>query len=49
MTTPPPADQLPGKIELRPPTGKKEDRPLERLRHGLPAQPKVDETAESRD
>ena len=43
MTTPPPADQIPGTIVTRPPTGKKEDRPLERIRKGLPPQEKTEE------
>ena len=33
---PPKADTLPGKIKYRPPQGKKEDRPLERIAQGQP-------------
>jgi hypothetical protein len=42
MTNPPPADQMPGKVEPRPATGQKEDRPLERIRNGLPPEKKAD-------
>jgi hypothetical protein len=43
MSNPPPADQLPGKIELRPPKGEEGDRPLERIRKGLPPQKKIED------
>lgn len=46
MTNPPPADQIPGKIETRPPKGKEDERPLERLRKGLPPQQKPEKTGD---
>jgi hypothetical protein len=36
MTKPPPADGIPGKIKPRPAKGEKMDRPLERIRRGMP-------------
>ena len=36
MTKPPPADKMPGTIKRRPAKGKKTDRPLERIRRGMP-------------
>jgi len=36
MPKPPPADKIPGEIKPRPAKGKKMDRPLERIRRGMP-------------
>jgi hypothetical protein len=36
MPNPPPADKIPGTIKRRPAKGKKSDRPLERIRRGMP-------------
>ncbi len=36
MPKPPPADKIPGEIKRRTAKGKKSDRPLERIRRGMP-------------
>jgi len=36
MPKPPPADKIPGEIKRRPAKGKKSERPLERIRRGMP-------------